>query len=95
MMDVKVNYQKAKDAAEAFSLAREQITGDYVDKFKVKTELNYDEAGKKIIATGKGFTLTLAFGPSACEVTLELGFLYKPLKGKILETIEHKVKKHV
>ena len=94
-MDSKVNYQKAKDASEAFAIAKEQITGDYINKFKVKTELSYDEANKKIIATGKGFTLTLAFGASACDVSLELGFLYKPLKGKVLETIEHKIKKHV
>lgn len=94
-MDVKVPYTKSKNADEAFASAKEQITGDYVDKFKVKTDLAYDEAGKKIIATGKGFTLTLAFQATECEVTLDLGFLYKPLKGKILETIESKVKKHV
>lgn len=94
-MDSKVTYQKANDATEAFAIAREQITGDYINKFKVKTELTYDEANKKIIATGKGFTLTLAFVEKECEVSLELGFLYKPLKGKVLETIEHKIKKHV
>tara|TARA_R110000868_G_scaffold75979_1_gene218889 strand:- start:2598 stop:2882 length:285 start_codon:yes stop_codon:yes gene_type:complete len=94
-MDVKVPYTNATNADEAFAIAKNQITGDYVDKFKVKTELSYDESAKKIIATGKGFTLTLAFGPSDCEVSLDLGFLYKPLKGKILETVQHKIKKHV
>jgi len=94
-MDVKVPYTNSKNADEAFATAKSQITGDYVDKFKVKTDLSYDETGKKIIATGKGFTLTLAFMATECEVSLDLGFLYKPLKGKILETIESKVKKHV
>ena len=64
-------------------------------KVPYKNTTNYDDAGKKIIASGKGFTLTLNFADTACEVSLELGFLYKPLKGKILETIENKVKKHV
>lgn len=94
-MDVKVPYNKATNAGEAYDLAKAQITGDYVNKFQVKTELAYDDAAKKIVASGKGFTLTLAFGDSACDVKLELGFLYKPLKGKILETIENKIKKHV
>lgn len=94
-MDLKVSYQKATNAAEAYALAREQITDDYLEKFKVKTDLAYDEAGRKITAKGKGFSLILAFGETACEVSLDLGFLYKPLKGKILETVERKIQKHV
>ncbi len=92
---MKVPYQKAKNASEAYALASEQITDEYIEKFKVSTELKYDDANKKITATGKGFTLQLDFGESACDVNLELGFLFKPLRGKIMETIERKIKKHV
>lgn len=92
---MKVPYNKATNASEAYALASEQITDEYIEKFKVKTELKYDDAKKKITATGKGFMLELQFGDSDCDVNLDLGFLYKPLRGKILETIERKIQKHV
>ena len=93
-MDLSIKYNKAKSMGEAFDLAKEQITPEYVAKFKVKSEISYDPEKGIMIATGKGFTLTLKFIESECEVTVKLSLLLKPLRGKILEAIERKLQKH-
>lgn len=94
-MDLKVNYQVAKNKLEAFDLARAQITPEYVAKFNVPCDIEYKPDSGLISAKGKGFTLNLQFDDSSCQVSLDLSFLLKPLKGKILETIENKIKKTV
>jgi hypothetical protein len=94
-MDLSVSYNVATNQDEAFTIAKAQITPEYVDKFNVKAEINYDESAGKMEATGKGFTLTLNFDDSKCEVKLKLSILLKPLRKKILGTIERKLQKHV
>ena len=93
-MDLSIAYNKATSMTEAFDLAKEQITPEYVAKFKVKSEISYERDNGKMIATGKGFTLTLNFSESECEVSLKLSLLLKPLRGKILEAVERKLQKH-
>lgn len=94
-MDLSVSYSKAAGQEEAFGLAKEQITPEYVEKFNVKADINYDESAGKMEATGKGFTLTLSFDDTKCDVNLKLSMLLRPLKKKILEKIERKLTKHV
>ena len=94
-MDLSVSYNVSSNQEEAFAIAKEQITPEYVDKFNVKAEINYDESAGKMEATGKGFTLTLEFDESKCDVNLKLSLLLRPLKKKILGTIERKLQKHV
>ncbi|WP_127715992.1 polyhydroxyalkanoic acid system family protein [Halobacteriovorax sp. HLS] len=94
-MDLSVSYKIASTQQDAFALAKAQITPEYVDKFNVKAEINYDEASGIMEATGKGFTLTLEFDDSKCDVNLKLSMLLRPLKKKILEKIEKKLSKHV
>jgi hypothetical protein len=94
-MDLSVTYKVATNQEEAFGLAKAQITPEYVEKFNVKTDISYDEGAGNMVATGKGFTLTLSFDDNKCDVTLKLSMLLRPLKKKILETIERKLNKHV
>ncbi|OUR97235.1 hypothetical protein A9Q84_12985 [Halobacteriovorax marinus] len=94
-MDLSVNYNIAKTRDEAFALAKSEITPEYVAKFNVKADISYDEAKGIMEAKGKGFTLTLDFDDSKCEVSLKLSFLLRALKGKILGKIENKLQKHV
>lgn len=93
-MDLSIAYNKATSMTEAFDLAKVEITPEYVAKFKVKSELSYDRDNGDMIATGKGFTLTLKFKESECDVSIKLSFLLKPLRGKILEAVERKLQKH-
>ncbi|EQC46309.1 polyhydroxyalkanoic acid system family protein [Bacteriovorax sp. Seq25_V] len=94
-MDLNVNYNIAKSATEAYDLAKEQITPDYVAKFNVPCDIDYSPGSTTISAKGKGFTLTLVFEEDRCAVKLELSFLLRPVRGKVLDTIENKLKKTV
>ncbi|PIK15516.1 polyhydroxyalkanoic acid system family protein [Halobacteriovorax sp. JY17] len=94
-MDLSVNYNKATSKTEAYELAKAQITPEYVDKFNVKAEIEYNEAAHSMKATGKGFTLDLQFEEDRCDVSLKLSLILKPLKKKILGTIEKKLEKNV
>ena len=92
---MKIAYQKAENKTEAYRLACEQITEEYIEKFKVHADIHYNESNGEIKATGKGFTLTLCFEEKDVAVDLDLSFMLKPLKKKILETIENKIKRTV
>ncbi|EQC48489.1 putative polyhydroxyalkanoic acid system protein [Bacteriovorax sp. BSW11_IV] len=94
-MDLVVNYKKAASKEEGWDLAKAQITPEYVAKFNVKAEINYDRASGKIIATGKGFTLSLEFSDNDCKVGVELSLMLRPFKGKILEAVQNKLEKTV
>ena len=44
---MKIPYSKCANSDEAFSKVKTLITPDYVEKFGIKSELSYDESGKK------------------------------------------------
>lgn len=94
-MGLKIPYTQVTSSSEAYNKARQVITPEYIEKFQVKTDLNYDEVAKKVIAKGSGFTLILSFLEDHCDLDLDLSFLLKPLKGKIMEKIEWQIKKNL
>jgi hypothetical protein len=94
-MSLKIDYQKITNADDAYAKVKTIITPEYIEKFQVKADVTYDDAKKLVTAKGSGFTLTLCFLPQYCETDLDLSFLLKPLKGKILEKIEGQIKKHL
>lgn len=94
-MGMKISYQKMTNADEAFAKARSVITPEYIEKFQVKADLHYDDAAKKVMARGTGFTLVLTFLQDHCDLDLDLSFLLKPLKGKIMEKLEAQIKKNL
>lgn len=91
----KIPYTNATNPEEAFAAAKAQITSEYIEKFKVKADLSYDESGKSIQAKGKGFTLTLKFLESETELEIDLSLMLRAFKGTILETITKKLTKYV
>lgn len=93
-MDLKVSYNHTSTKEEAYQAAREQITPEYIAKWNMKADISYNEPNS-ISAEGKGFTLTLNFTDSAVEVDCKLSLLLKAFKGKVLETVERKLQKHV
>ena len=92
---MKINYQKVTNAEDAYKTARALITPEYIEKFQVKADLTYDDAAKKVTAKGSGFTLELCFLQDHCDMDLDLSFLLRPLKGKILEKLEGQIKKNL
>lgn len=85
---MKIDYKKVSNADEAFAIVKENITPETIEKYKVKADVNYDESAKKIIAKGKGFELVMGFSDTNMNVDLDLSFLLKPLRSKILESLE-------
>lgn len=94
-MGMKIHYQSSSSAEEAYTKARKVITPEYIEKFQVKADLTYDDAGKKVTAKGSGFTLVLCFMQDHCDLDLDLSFLLRPLKGKIIEKLEGQIKKNL
>ncbi|AUN98180.1 hypothetical protein DOM21_10335 [Bacteriovorax stolpii] len=94
-MSLKIDYNNLTNSADAYEKVKKLITPEYIEKFQVKADIKYDDAGKKVTAKGSGFTLELCFFDKHCDVDLDLSFLLKPLKGKILEKIEGQIKKNL
>lgn len=94
-MDLKVPYNNLTNATDAYNLACDLITPDYIAKWKVKADVSKNDSGRTITAKGKGFTLDLKFKDDAAEVSCDLSFMLKAFKGTILEAIEAKLKKHI
>lgn len=94
-MALKINYQNMTNADDAFKKVKSIITPEYIEKFQVKADVSYDEVAKKVKAVGTGFTLELGFFPDHCNVDIDLSFLLRPLKSKILEKIEGQIKKNL
>ncbi len=94
-MSLKINYTNVTNAEDAFKKVKTLITPEYIEKFQVTADVSYDDEQKVVKAKGSGFTLDLAFFPEYCKVDLDLSFLLRPLKTKILEKIEGQIKKNL
>ena len=92
-MDLKVPYSKA-DKKVGFDAAKKLIP-EVIAKFGVKADTKIDEVAHTINAKGTGFSANIQFTETEALVKVDLNFLLKPLKGKILETIEKQLKKVV
>ena len=92
-MDLSVNYSNAQDKGAAYAAVKEAVTPELLAKFQVKAEIEY--FADEIKAKGKGFDLSLKFTDKSCDAKLELSFLLKPLKGRVLEGIEKQLKRVV
>ena len=94
-MDANIPYKKAKTSSDAYSSIKAAITPAYIEKFKVAAKINYDEKKKTITAEGTGFTLEIFFTDIEVQLNLKLSLLLRPIKGKVIETLEREIKKHV
>jgi hypothetical protein len=94
-MGLKIDYKEVTNAEEAYRKVKQLITPEYIQKFQVKADITYDDAAKRVSAKGSGFKLDLCFLEKHCDLDLDLSFLLKPLKGKILEKIEGQIKKNL
>ncbi len=93
-MEIKVPYANISDKKQGFDAASKLIP-EVIEKFGVKADVNSDAASSTIVAKGSGFEAKIVFGEKEAVLNLELGFLLKPFKSKIVETIEKQIKKVV
>ena len=85
-MDNKLEYVNLKSKEEAYQAVKEAVTPEMLARFQVKASLEYKD--DLISAKGKGFKLDMGFDETGIWYKLDLSFLLKPLKGKILTGIE-------
>lgn len=93
-MDLKVPYANISDKKQAYESAKKLIP-EVIQKFGVKADVKNDDGLNTINAKGSGFEAKIEFADKEALVKVDLSFLLKPLKGKILETIEKQIKKVV
>lgn len=93
-MDFKVPYTKITNKNDGYEAAKKLIP-EVISKFGVKADVKNDDANTTLNAKGTGFGAKIEFTDSEAVVSVDLSFLLKPLKGKILETIEKQIKKIV
>ena len=92
-MDLKVPYV-GSDKKKAFEAAK-KLVPEAMAKFGVSADVKTDEAASTLVAKGSGFEAKITFTDTEAQVKLDLGFLLKPLKGKVLEALEKQIKKVV
>jgi len=93
-MDLKVPYAQITDKKQSYEEAKKVIP-EVISKFGVKADVKTDDSTTTLSAKGSGFEAKIEFKETEAIVKVDLGFLLKPLKGKILETIEKQIKKVV
>jgi hypothetical protein len=93
-MDLKVPYVSGKNAKSCYEEAK-TVVPQALEKFGVKADVKQDDVNHTIKAKGSGFEAQITFADNEAQVKLELGFLLKPLKGKVLEALERQIKKVV
>lgn len=92
-MDLKIPYAGA-DKTKAFAAAK-KLVPEALAKFGVSADVKVDEAAHSLTAKGSGFEAKIVFTDADAQVKVDLGFLLKPLKGKVLEALEKQIKKVV
>jgi hypothetical protein len=93
-MELKVPYAQITDKNKGYEEAKKLIP-EVIAKFGVKAEVKNDDANTTFSAKGTGFEAKIQFKETEAIVNVDLGFMLKPFKGKILETIEKQIKKVV
>ncbi len=93
-MELKVPYAQITDKKQGYEQAKKLIP-DVIQKFGVTADVKNDDANTCMTAKGSGFEAKIEFKDKEAVVSVDLGFLLKPFKGKILETIEKQIKKVV
>jgi hypothetical protein len=93
-MELKVPYSQITDKKQGYDQAKKLIP-EVIQKFGVNADIKNDDANTTLSAKGSGFEAKIEFKETEAIVNVDLGFLLKPFKGKILETIEKQIKKVV
>lgn len=93
-MELKVPYSQITDKKQGYEQAKKLIP-EVIQKFGVNADVKNDDANTSLSAKGSGFEAKIEFRETEAVVNVDLGFLLKPFKGKILDTIEKQIKKVV
>lgn len=93
MSTIKIPYKNVSNKDDAYKAVKGAVTPELLEKWQVKADIDYGD--NKVNAKGKGFELKVDFHDDCVEVGVELAFLLKPLKGKILEGVQKQLNRVV
>ena len=89
-------YRSSISCQDAFSSAINALErAERENVFPVKVNFRFDNQGMKIFGKGKGFEISLKFNEKDLDLFLDLSFLLKPAKGKIISSIENELSKYL
>jgi len=89
-------YKNINSGAEAFELASDALRNAQGNNlFPVKVDFEIDESMKVIEGRGKVFGIRLCFYVSSVDIHVDLSFVLKPIKNKIVAGIETELKKYL
>jgi hypothetical protein len=91
-MDLSLPYKKCTSAQEAYLKVKNNITEDYIEKFKVKANIHYLDYRSEIEATGKGFNLRLSFKEDSCQIQMKLSLLLRPLGKQVMNSVSKELR---
>jgi len=94
--ELSYNYRSSSNGEEAFSSAKYALNkAEQENVFPVSVDFIFDEEKKKISGKGKGFEIALEFKDRDLDLFLDLSFLLRPAKKKILSSIENELSKYL
>lgn len=95
-----VDHKTQQDASQAFETIKTLLSKENeLKRFDANAQINFDDAGKSASIKGSQFKAEMkvnSAGPgSQVVVTVDLPFLLTPFKGKVTETIQKMLSKHL
>ncbi len=88
-----IPYEKCDNASEAYRNVQSNLSEDLLTQFKVKATIVHDDAGRKIMAQGKGFEINLLFHEDHAEIEANFGIFLRPFAGKIMDALRDELSK--
>ncbi len=89
-------YQNTSNGEDAFSMAMKALDrAERENVFPVKVDFKFDNEFRKIQGKGRGFEISLEFFDKELDLFLDLSFVLKPAKRKILSSIENELCKFI
>ena len=99
MPKVTVEHSCPLNAEETFAKIKTFFEGDDIRRFDPKVQCTFSDSTKTGKANGSQFKadirVTTHAGGSKVEVVVDLPLLLTPIKGKVQETIQRKLAKHL
>jgi len=90
-----IPYSKLREKNKAFNSIKGAAESGAFNSLKVKASFEYKQSSYEIVATGKGFKLSLLFREDSVQIGLELGFLYKALRSQIESALEKELSSRI
>lgn len=94
-MDLKIPYSAMKSSKEAFKTVEDFLRNDGLSGIPFKPSFEFMPDKNLIIAQGSGFKISALFEAEFLAINIDLSFLYRAFKGKVMTILEEQFKKRL